>query len=347
MCPTLFHIGPVEIHGFGLMLALGFIAGSYILTKEFDRLGLNRDATKVFVQTLRMFYICLAVLFLTTFFIQNSGPDKPSLYEFLTSSNLHLIVFILAAAGGYFLFRKQKEGSFDLANSITLTSLVFGVAGSKLLYIFENLSDFHMRPFDTLFSAGGLTFFGGFILVVLITYLIARKAGVSYLLLTDATVPGLMLGYGIGRIGCHLAGDGDYGFPTTLPWGTDYSNGTLPPSIAFRDFPEITGRFPGGIVPDTIPCHPTPVYEFIICTLMFLVMWKLRKKLKQPGKIFMLFLVFIGIERFSIEFLRLNPRLFMGLSEAQIIALLLIAAGLAGWWIISSRSIKPAAGQNG
>ncbi len=109
-------------------------------------------------------------------------------------------------------------------------------------------------------------------------YLYGKKKGIKFLTIADAISPGLILGYGIGRIGCHLAGDGDYGFPTTLPWGTNYSNGTYPPSVAFRDFPEITGQFPGGIVPDNILCHPTPVYEFIICALICWFLWSIRKK---------------------------------------------------------------------
>jgi phosphatidylglycerol---prolipoprotein diacylglyceryl transferase len=148
--------------------------------------------------------------------------------------------------------------------------------------------------------------------------------------------PGMLLGYGVARLGCHLAGDGDYGFPTTLPWGTDYSKGTFPPSAAFKDFPDITNKFPGGIVPDNIPCHPTPVYEFIICALMCWFLWRIRKKIPQTGKLFMIYLSLAGIERFAIEFLRPNPRLAFGLSEAQLISLAIILIGLFGWRKITS-----------
>jgi len=140
-----------------------------------------------------------------------------------------------------------------------------------------------------------------------------------------------MLGYGVARIGCHLAGDGDYGFPTDLPWGAVYSNGTYPPSLAFRDFPEIVQKYGiNGVVPDTIRVHPTPIYEFILSVILFLIMWKLRKKNFFDGKMFMIYLIFYGSSRLMIEFIRLNPRILFGLSEAQLISIILIMIGFIG-----------------
>ena len=141
--------------------------------------------------------------------------------------------------------------------------------------------------------------------------------------------PALALAYGIGRIGCHLAGDGDYGTPTSLPWGTNYEHGTVPPSVMFQGT-EIAKNYPNGIVPDNTPLHPTPIYEFLICVIIFTILWKLRKKDWIDGKLFMVYLVFISIERFSVEFLRLNPRLMLGLSEAQLISVGLFTLGILG-----------------
>ena len=188
------------------------------------------------------------------------------------------------------------------------------------------------------FDPGGLTYYGGFIFATFSIYFYGKKKGIKFFTIADAISPGLILGYGIGRIGCHLAGDGDYGFPTTLPWGTNYSNGTYPPSVAFKDFPDITSRFPGGIVPNNIPCHPTPVYEFMLCACMCWILWRIRKKITPAGKLFMLYLMLAGIERFTIEFLRPNPRIVLGLSEAQLIAVALIAIGLSGWWKFTTSS---------
>ncbi len=271
MCPRLLQIGPFTIYGYGLMLAIGFIVGSYLITYDMKRRGM--------------------------------GPN--------------------------------------LGNTITLIALIAGVAGSKVLFLFENWSYFLDDPIGMAFSPSGLTFYGGFLLATLAIYIYLKKRGIHFLLAADAIAPGLLIAYGIARIGCHLAGDGDYGLPTTLPWGTDYSKGTYPPSIAFRNVPEIASEYPGGIVPDTTLCHPTPMYEFLACGILFFILWRLRTRLQPEGKLFMLYLIVAGLERFAIEFIRVNPRSSLGLSEAQFIALALVLSGLIGWYTLSRNQDKP------
>jgi len=343
MCPRLLQIGPFTIYGYGLMLALGFIIANALLTSELRRKSMNVDVSIPFLQVSRLLYLVVMGLLLLTYSLQYSFGR---LLEFVLSSPLHGFITAVVLGVGWFLFspvvRKQpsKTKSFDLATAITFIALVGGVLGSKLLFLFENSKDFISEPFGLAFSPSGLTFFGGLILVTALLYWICRKAGLPFLGMADATAPSLLLAYGIGRIGCHLAGDGDYGFPTTLPWGTDYSKGTYPPSFAFRDFPEITSKFPGGVVPDTTLCHPTPMYEFLLCGVLFLLLWRFRKALKPDGKIFMLYLMFAGAERFSVEFIRVNPRVILGLSEAQLIALALLLIGAYGWYRLSPKASR-------
>lgn len=237
------------------------------------------------------------------------------------------ISFILA---NYLLVKefKRRKINPEFASNITLIALIAGVSGSKILHLIENWSDFIADPFGMAFSPGGLTFYGGFILATVSIYFYAKKINIKFTTIADALAPALMLAYGVARIGCHLAGDGDYGYPTTLPWGTDYSNGTYPPAYAFKDFPEIVQKYGvNGVVPNNILCHPTPIYETIICSVFFFILWKYKERFHQPGKLFSLYLILAGVERFSVEFLRLNPRFFLGLSEAQIIALILILLG--------------------
>ena len=186
---------------------------------------------------------------------------------------------------------KRKKLDPELGSSITLIALFAGVAGSKILYLIENWTFFIADPLGMAFSPGGLTWYGGFLLAVWLIYLFAKRKKVKFLTIADATSPGLLWAYGIARIGCHLSGDGDYGFPTTLPWGTDYSNGTYPPSLAFKNFPEITSKFPNGIVPDNTLCQPTPIYEFIICTILFYLLWRNRAKIVGTGRMFMWYLL--------------------------------------------------------
>ena len=234
-------------------------------------------------------------------------------------------------------FERKGLGA-NLANEITIIAVVFGIAGSKILSLIENWGDFLRDPISMTLSPGGLTWYGGFVLAALIIYIDIRRRKKKFLSVADALSPALILGYGIARIGCHLSGDGDYGIPTSLPWGVDYSKGIDPPSVAFRDFPEIASKYPHGIVPDHTLLHPTPVYEFIAAVIIFFVLWRLRKTTSPNGKLFMLYLILAGFERFLVEFLRINPRLLFGLSEAQLISVVLIIAGFIGLKYFNSRT---------
>ena len=266
MYPDLFKIGPFTVHSFGLMMAMGFIVGSWLLTNELKRKGYNPN----------------------------------------------------------------------LGSTITLLALIFGIAGSKILFLIEDWEHFILNPISEAFSPGGLTWYGGLFLATFAIWIYTRRKKIPFLQICDATSPGLMLGYGVARIGCHLSGDGDYGFPTNLPWGAVYSKGTYPPSFAFKDFPDIVQKYGvNGIVPDTIPVHPTPIYEFILSFILFLILWKLRKNNYVDGKLFMIYLMLYGVARFFIETIRLNPRLLFGLSEAQIISIILIIIGIGGINVLS------------
>lgn len=247
----------------------------------------------------------------------------------ITIYSFGLMMALGFLTANYIVALELKRRKLDpaIANNIILIGLVAGVVGSKILFLFENWDEFIASPVREGFSPSGLTWYGGFILAALFIYIYGTKLKISFKIISDATSPGLLLGYSVARLGCHFAGDGDYGFPTSLPWGTDYSKGTYPPSVAFKPFPEITSRYPNGIVPDNTLCHPTPVYEFMLCALLFFFMWKYRKSIRPDGAMFALYLVFAGGERFLIEFLRINPRITWGLSEAQLISIVLVILG--------------------
>jgi phosphatidylglycerol---prolipoprotein diacylglyceryl transferase len=254
------------------------------------------------------------------------------------------IAFIVAS---YILGKEFERKKLDqnIATEITLFAIIFGIIGSKLFYLFENWSEFLKDPLMA-FSPGGLTFYGGLILSIIVIWIYIRRKKIPFLVVADAASPSLILAYGIGRIGCHLAGDGDYGIPTNLPWGVNYSHGTVPPSVMFRDFnfqkyfPDIAKHFPNG-VPDNTPLHPTPIYEFILAVIIFFILWKFRKKDWADGKLFMYYLILAGIERFSIEFIRLNPRYLFGLTEAQLISVVMVIAGLVGLYYFSKHKDRP------
>jgi phosphatidylglycerol:prolipoprotein diacylglycerol transferase len=259
------------------------------------------------------------------------------------------ISFIVAS---YLLSREFKRKKMDdnVAVNITFIALIGGVVGAKLLYVIEEWNYLTSLPSskffstDGLFSAQGLTFYGGFILATVLIYLYVRSKKIPFLRVCDAAAPSLAIGYGIARIGCHLAGDGDYGIPISefaswVPWGTNYSNGTLPPSVAFRGT-EIAQKF-GGVVPDNTLCHPTPIYEFILAVIILAVLWIYRKKFKMDGKLFGLYLILSGFVRFIIEFIRLNPRILFGLSEAQVISIPLMILGIFLLYFNKKAAIQP------
>jgi phosphatidylglycerol---prolipoprotein diacylglyceryl transferase len=263
----------------------------------------------------------------------------PELFKIgpLTVYSYGLMLGIAFIVASYILANEveRKKMNPNLATEVTLIAIIFGVIGAKLFHLFENWEAFLNNPFKMAFSPGGLTFHGGLLLVILAVWIYSKRKKIPFLTIADLAAPSLALAYGIGRIGCHLAGDGDYGFPTNLPWGTNYENGTVPPSLMFRGS-EIAKGFPEGIIPDNTPLHPTPIYEFLIMTIIFFILWKLRKKEWIDGKLFTVYLMLAGLERLMIEFIRLNPRLLFGLSEAQLISVLLIAAGAIGFYYFTS-----------
>lgn len=219
-----------------------------------------------------------------------------------------------------------------LVGTLVVMVVVFGFAGAKLFHILENLPDFFANPGAMIFSSGGFTFYGGLLVAALAIAWYVRNKGLSVPIMADAIAPTLILGYGIGRLGCHLAGDGDWGIvsdlsakpgwiPTWL-WAETYRNNILGVNI-----PE-----PG--------VYPTSIYEFLMAVALFGVLWALRKHPFKPGWLFSLYLVFAGAERFIIEQIRVNNVLnFFGIeaTQAEFISVLMIVAGLIGLALTSRK----------
>lgn len=323
-------------------MGIGFFVASYILHKETVRKYMVHDFSAELTQFLRSMYVVLVFVLSVAYLIESGIDGFVSSLE--TQSIRTLAILVAIGFFGFALFQKKSSKWFtaDTSAFIVVISILAGVTGSKLLYVLENIEQLGRTPFDTIFSPGGLTWYGGFFLVTAILYYFTKKQDIPFLRVCDAAAPALMIGYGIARIGCHLAGDGDYGVPTELPWGTNYENGTYPPSVAFRNFPEIVSRYGvNGVVPDNIPVHPAPVYEFLAGVLLFLVLWKFRTAFKQNGQLFMLYLMLAGSARLAVEFIRINPRLLFGLTEAQLFSVLLVIVGVVGFFLLQkNNSIK-------
>ncbi len=250
------------------------------------------------------------------------------------------IAFVVA---NYLFVRevRRRGMSESVAGTITLIALIAGVVGSKLFSLLENMDRFLADPTGEAFSAAGLTFYGGLILATLLIWLYVRRKRLPFLPITDSVAPSLILAYGIGRIGCQLAGDGDYGLPSRLPWAMTYPNGTV--STLAKLNPPLAHRwaemFPNRPIPVDIPVQPTPIYETLAAVAIFAVLWSLRKRPMAAGILFAIYLILAGVERFLVEFIRLNDRYLFNLSEAQWISIGMIILGSAMIAVLRSRPI--------
>jgi phosphatidylglycerol:prolipoprotein diacylglycerol transferase len=267
-----------------------------------------------------------------------------SIYSF----GLMMAISFLVALNYFSKEVKRRGWDEKVVTWITMIAMVGGIAGSKLFSIFEDWHEFTLKPFSTILSPSGLTFYGGFIVATIGIFYYLKKKKLAFYKFADIIAPTVFLAYGIGRIGCQLAGDGDYGIPTKLPWGAYYYKGTAKPTEVMIDYfklhPEekIVWKYdslrtiPAGVdgmgqsynrFDEVTPCHPTPLYELIVAVGCFFLLWGKRKEYENDsGKLFGLTMIFMGIERLLVEFLRINP-LYFSLSMAQWISIALIVYG--------------------
>lgn len=217
----------------------------------------------------------------------------------------------------FILRRTLAHRGFDpaLAETLAVSTMIGGLIGAKLYFIIEAFSYFVEDPLAVIFSGAGFTFYGSLIGGAAGIFLTITRHRLPVLPIFDAIALTLPLGYAIGRIGCQLAGDGDYGMPTDLPWAMAY---------------------PDGIVPTSERVHPTPVYETLQSLAIFGILWTLNHRPLQPGRLLYICLILTGLARFWVEFFRINPEVLWGLSDAQIFSLVIIAIGSVAWAVSKS-----------
>jgi phosphatidylglycerol:prolipoprotein diacylglycerol transferase len=224
------------------------------------------------------------------------------------------ICFALAFLGaGALIARRFSELGKppDWAYEMAFAALIGGIVGSRLHYLLEHTEQFSDDPLGSLFSGSGLVWYGGVIGGAIAVFVWAWRRGFLNLTLLDVAAPALALGYAIGRIGCQLSGDGDYGVAWDGPWAMAYPEGT---------------------VPTTEEVHPTPVYETLTMGLVAWLLWRWRSRWR-PGILFAAYLVLSGLERFLVEFIRRNDEVLAGLTQPQLQSLALILVG--GAWLLA------------
>ena len=222
------------------------------------------------------------------------------------------LCFALAfvAAGAVVARRLDELGKpKDWAYEMVFAALIGGLVGARLYWIAGHTDAVSADFFGNVFGGSGLVWFGGGLGGAAAVLWWAHRKGMFNLTLLDLCSPALAIGYAIGRIGCQISGDGDYGTPTDLPWGMAYPDGTVPTD-------------------DVV--HPAPIYETLAMGLIAWWLWRMRAAFR-PGILFAWYLVLAGTERFLVEFIRRNDAVAAGLTEAQLLSLVMIVAG--GVWL--------------
>ncbi|HLX91240.1 MAG TPA: prolipoprotein diacylglyceryl transferase family protein [Puia sp.] len=368
------------VNSFGFFVALAFIGAAVTLSMELKRRErdglLNSEEQKIIVgkpASLSELLINFVIGFLlgykfVGFFIANRGQEiDPRQYMFSSSGNL--IAGLLV--GGILVFLKYREKSksklkdpeervvriwpHDRVGDMTFFAFLFGFLGAKLFDILESPSDFiesiravnrGSQDFASIIFSG-LTFYGGLICAALAIWVYARKHHIGFWELNDSAAPGLMLSYAIGRIGCQVSGDGDWGIENMHPkpiswlpewmWSYHYPHNVISKGINIPGCfdAQYCSQLPVGV-------YPTPFYETVMCLILFAVIWRLRKKFTIPGTLFAFYLILNGVERFFIEKIRVNVKYdFLGIhpTQAEIISFLLVIIGAVLWIWLKKRKI--------
>ena len=220
--------------------------------------------------------------------------------------------FVVAAAVLARRFRELGRPP-DWSYEMIFAGLVGGIVGSRLDYLIQNWDEVSDDLLGNLFSGSGLVWFGGLVGGATGVCLWAWRRGFLGRALFDVAAVPLAAGYAVGRVGCQLSGDGDYGVESDLPWAMAYPEGT---------------------VSTTDEVHPTPIYESLAMGLIALALWRLRDRL-APGLLFAAYLVLAGLERLLVEFVRRNDDVALGLTFAQLVSLAMLAGGAA--WLLRAR----------
>lgn len=407
------------INSFGFFVAIAFLVAAALLAAELKRkskagllhpteeeIMVGHPATPGELILNFLLGFVLGYKILALFFLSSQATEDPQTFIFSGMGNWPLGIGLGLVFAGLKWWEKNKQKLAkpekrvvriwpqDRVGEITVLALIFGLVGAKLFDIFENWSEFTEDPLSHILSGGGLTFYGGLIFATIAIILFARKHKMPVRHLADAIAPSLMIAYAIGRIGCQVAGDGDWGIynsayishpdgsiakavpgdfekavqANTAAHFTRYHSDTAsilhapaekPASLSFLPDWLFAYNYPNNVnkvgVPIAgcteqhcnqlpVPAFPTPLYETITCTILFFILWGLRKRMRPFGALFAVYLIMNGAERFLIEKIRVNNKSdlldFLGMypTQAEIISSLLILAGIVLWILLIQKN---------
>jgi phosphatidylglycerol:prolipoprotein diacylglycerol transferase len=242
-------------------------------------------------------------------------------YKLITIGSYGLLLGTAFYLGFLFAEREFKINGLDpdIAYKLLIAIIPSAIIGAKLFHIIDNFDEFLMAPGEMLLSGAGLSVYGGFLLSFVVAIIIIKKEKQNILKIFDIASPSMALGYGIGRLGCHVAGDGCYGITSDSIFAVAY---------------------PGGIVPVSATVYPTPLFESTLSFIFFFILLQLRTKELKTGTLFFIYIALNGTARFIIEFIRLNPVTGFGLTQAQLVGILFIITGIGGLALLKRQGLK-------
>jgi phosphatidylglycerol---prolipoprotein diacylglyceryl transferase len=371
MYPTISHLIydlfgvniPLPIQTFGFWVAISFLAAAWVVTME-----LKRKESEGFLSAVKVKEIIGKKLsaqeiissILVGFVIGFKGVEALFNYsdlvanpqDFILSTRGNLLGGLLISGIAFYLKWKENQKTilaipkeiektvhpFELVGNITMIAAISGIIGAKIFHNLENFDTFLADPIGQLMSFSGLTFYGGLIAGAISVIWYAKKYQINIKHLIDSAAPALMLAYGVGRIGCQMSGDGDWGIDNLAPkpewmsflpdwmWSYNFPHNVINAGIPIEG---CTGNF---CMQLANPVWPTAFYEVLMSITIFGILWAMRKHIKVPGALFFIYLAFNGIERFFIEKVRINTEynILGGITQAEIISFCLVLIGIIG-----------------